>query len=259
MNKAIIEKNFSRNAAQYDRHASIQKQCAEKLVDSMKEFDFSNILEAGCGTGIYTFLLHTIFSSARITATDISEKMLKIARNKFVTSQIEFIKADIEEHVPNEKFDLITSNASFQWLSNLGSSFGMLSNNLTPEGIFCFSMYGPETYNELRQVINSYNGQGDLLSATRFTGRDELENILGTFFDEFHIAEEQFTVSYPSLWGFLRDIKYSGARGEGLKRDKPLGKHAIERMEELYINKFGGITATHHVYFCRMRKKGENI
>ena len=55
------------------------------------------------------------------------------------------------------------------------------------------------------------------------------------------------------LWDFVKDVKHSGTRGEGLGSSTFLGKYAIREMERTYIEKFGSIVATHHVYFCKAK------
>ena len=54
MSKCVIKRNFARGARHYDKHSSVQKECAEKLLELVGEGSRSRILEIGCGTGVYT-------------------------------------------------------------------------------------------------------------------------------------------------------------------------------------------------------------
>jgi malonyl-CoA O-methyltransferase len=251
MNKKSITRNFSRNAESYDDHAAVQRKCAEKLIGFIGEERFSCILEIGCGTGIYTRLLRDRYKDAEITAIDISEKMIKIAREKSPDKNISFMIADGEQMTADEKLDLITSNASFQWFEDIERTFGLFARILADSGVLCFSMYGPETFSEFRKVLGVHFGRRHSLSSGRFPSREEMEVFLGRHFGKFSLVEERFTAEFLSLWDFLGDIKKSGTRGEGLGGDVFLGKYTIKELERTYIKEFGSITATHHVYFCR--------
>jgi malonyl-CoA O-methyltransferase len=251
MNKHVIKRNFSRNAHHYDDHAAVQKTCAEKVMDLIKGKKFSRILEVGCGTGMLTHLLSKRYDEANITAIDISDKMLSVAKKKVSGKNVCFKNADGEKYPLKDKHDLITSNATFQWFENFGPALGRFAGALTDKGALCFSMYGPKTFLEFEEVLGSHFGDRRRLSSGRFPSKDLVEHVLGEHFKKFKVKEEYFTVDFISLWNFLNDIKKTGARGYGLDDGIFLGKHRIRALEETYIKKFTGIIATHHVYFCK--------
>ncbi|NQT32406.1 MAG: malonyl-ACP O-methyltransferase BioC [Candidatus Omnitrophica bacterium] len=251
MDKSIITKNFSKNAYTYDSYALIQNNCAEKLLAHINGRKVSSILELGCGTGSYTKLLERRYEDAAITALDISGSMVDVARKKAGDKRVEFVVADGETLPVPGKFDLITSNASFQWFSDLDRTFEALSGRITEGGVFCFSMYGPETFCELKEVLIHHFGERRWLSSSGFPSRDRVESLLKKYFRDYDMTEEKFSVEFPSLRDFLHDIKHSGTRGEGLGDNVFLGKYMMRDMEKTYIEKFGGIIATHHAFFCK--------
>ncbi len=252
--KDIIKRNFSKNARYYDRHSGIQAECAKRLIDSILGEKFYNILEIGCGTGTYTRLLCEEYENARITAVDISLEMVEKARKRLKDRPPCFVVADAEHLELDQKFDLITSNASLQWLEHPDGTFSRLARSLSDNGVLCFSIYGPETFVEFEAVLREFFGKDRWLSSAGFLSDNILKNSVGRHFDNFDIQEESFNVNFPSLLEFLQDIKRSGARGYGLAGDIYLGKGMIKRLEEIYIGKFGGISATHHIYFCKALK-----
>jgi len=255
MDKKIITKNFSKNAASYDAHSKIQMKCAEILITSGgKKEKIRNILEIGCGTGAYTRLLREEYTRAEIKAVDISEKMIQQASGKILDKGIQFEVCDGEKIFFKKKFDLITSNASFQWFGDIGRALGRFPGFITDNGSLNFSIYGPATFKELNTVVEIYFGRGQCLSSSRFMSFDKLGSLLKNSFFKTEIKKKSFKAKFPSLRNFLREIKKSGAGGEGLPRDVFLGRKAMEDMEKIYIEKFGSITATHEVYFCKARK-----
>ena len=248
--KLIIKGNFSKSAVTYDDHAAVQKKCAQKLIDLIDLDYFHNILEIGSGTGVYTSLLREKYPDANITSMDISEEMVNHAKKKLKGKNISFQVADAESLSLGRKFDMITSNASFHWFSGLDRAFSSFSEHLAPGGKICFSMYGPETFREFKEVLGSHFGPREWLSSSRFVGKAEAEDTLGRYFVKCDITEEDFSVDFFSIWDFLQNIKKSGSRGAGLEKAAFLGKYALRDMERTYMEKFGGIVATHNVYFC---------
>lgn len=75
-----------------------------------------NVLDMCTGSGIIAVSLAKYCKWLNITATDISEKALKIALENSNTlleeKQIKFIKSDLFENI-NEKFDIIVSNPPY--------------------------------------------------------------------------------------------------------------------------------------------------
>ena len=119
MNKDLIQKRFAKNLDTYNDNAKIQKKMAERLLSFLDRKDFNDILEIGCGTGFLTQLVNEKFSFKTYTANDIVESCEKYVKE--INPKINFIPADIEKAVENsdKKYDLIISNAVFQWVENL--------------------------------------------------------------------------------------------------------------------------------------------
>jgi len=251
MDKRIIKGNFSRCVESYEEHAAVQKRCAEELISMLRGGSYQDILEVGCGTGMYTRMLMGEFRGAGITAVDISEDMVNAARENVGDEGLNFEVADGESIGFKKKFDLITSNASFQWFEDIDTAFDLFRNNLKPGGTLLFSMYGPETFQEFKAVLGYFFGARRWLSSSKFLLCREVEALLKKNFSACEVTEARFCAEYISIWDFLKNIKKTGTRGEGLGADIFLGKYSLMELEKKYIENFGGIKATHHVYFCR--------
>ena len=251
INKQMVSKNFSKSATTYDEHADVQKKCAEKLMDLVDLDYFERILEIGCGTGNYTSLLSKRYPGSNILAVDISDEMIKKSNKKLGGKNIRFEVSDAEHLKLDEKFDLITSNASFQWFDNLDKTFSAIAGMLSEDGVFCFSMYGPDTFSEFKEVLSHHFGERSWLSSSRFINKSEIEGLVSKYFSKIEVLEDSYRTDFFSIWDFMQNIKKTGSRGEGLGKDIFLGKYAIKELESTYIEKFGSIISTHHISFCR--------
>ena len=187
--KGRVRENFSKGAQSYDTHSDIQDYCAKKLLNLICENEFFNILDIGCGTGTYTKLLAHNFPKARVKAMDLSEEMVDIAKRKLEGARVDVFQADAEELSIKEEFDLITSNAAFQWFSNLEKSIERYSKLLSGNGIMLFSIFGPKTFLELDLVSKTFFGKDFSVESKGFCEKDSLSRIISKHLKSYTIEE----------------------------------------------------------------------
>ena len=86
-----------------------------KIRDSRFEIRDFKILDVGTGSGIIPITLKKYFPNAEISAMDISEKALEIAKKnaEFHKKEINFIQADFLNTELTEKYDIIISNPPY--------------------------------------------------------------------------------------------------------------------------------------------------
>jgi malonyl-CoA O-methyltransferase len=249
MDKQIIMRNFSRCAAVYDRHTDIQKSCAKELLKYIHIKTPSNILEVGCGTGHLTVLLSKKYKKARLRAVDISNRMVEIAKGKIKGKGIEFSVEDAEYIARKCEYDLIVSNACFNWFGDLEAVFMRYAKAIKKDGEIVFSFYGPRTYGELDICLRGADRQLSV-TAKKFVPYKALRQFLIRHFKDVRIDEKIFEERLPSLLSLLKNIKYSGVRGANNKGFS-FGPKFLKRAEADYLKRFGNIRATHQVFFCR--------
>ena len=252
MDKKTIARNFSRYAYLYDRYADVQRIAASELLRRNANRDFERILELGCGTGNYTQLLRERFKKAKIQAVDICDKMISVARDKLKNKNIHFIVEDAECLNSREQFDLITSNAAFQWFEDLEKSLLRYKALLKKQGMISFSVFGPLTFSELNSSIKSVLGD-TAITVDGFMSKDKVEGMLHKFFKEPNINETVFREDFKSIKDLLEKIKYTGTRGSGLGSKIYFSRRALEEIDRAYLDKFKKITATYQVFFCQAR------
>ncbi len=111
-----MEASFDKAAINYDETftnsdiGKLQRDLVyEQLSKQLKSIH--NILEINCGTGEDAIWLSK--QNFKVTATDISTKMIEEAKNKATLGNLNFEIADINliaTSFPNDNFDLIFSN-----------------------------------------------------------------------------------------------------------------------------------------------------
>lgn len=252
--KESVGKNFSRHAHLYDEYADIQYAVANFLIEEMPGGKVDRILEIGCGTGNYTALLKEKFPAAHIVAFDNALDMVKIAEEKIKDRSVEFIVADAEELCPEGKFELITSNAAFQWLSDPEGVIAKYSGALVEKSALIFSMFGPLTFLELDYSLKEALGKGPSINAAHFLGKHEIEVILKKYFKESTVKEKIIKENFSSLIGLLNKIRCTGVRGMGLGNMFLWKSKLMAEAEEIYKSRFGKIEASYQIFLCKAVK-----
>jgi malonyl-CoA O-methyltransferase len=254
--KAIIEKNFSKSASQYDEYAAIQRLVAERLVEEIPNRRFERILEIGCGTGIYTSLLNTRFRYSNIRAVDISERMVAIAREKIQTKNVVFEVGDAERMSLLKEYDLITSNSVFHWFESIEKVVLKYSGILNKGGWLVFSAFGPLTFAELGACLRKIRKEEDLFVASSyFWEKEKLERLLREFLTQVSVKEILVEREYPSLTVLLKEIKYTGTQGCATRGGFIWTQGLLDDLEDLYLddNK-GRIIATYQIFLCKAER-----
>lgn len=268
INKPVMTRHFSRQAGTYDEYARVQKEMAEKLLEMVGKEGFATskplkIMDIGCGTGFFTQKLCETFPQAQITAVDIAPGMIEVVRRKLTVKNLEFWCEDIEEAVIPHCYDLIVSNAAFQWFNFMGKTLGKLYQSLSPGGVLCFSTFGPLTFTELHQSHRK---------AQRETGRESPTGPGQSFYslsDLLSLCKEWLSGEAPLVAGeelitreyfdavkmFLASVKRIGANNSnGINWVNP---SLTKRMIEIYERDFndqGRIPATYHSLFVRLKR-----
>ena len=245
-----VAQNFGSIARRYDEYASAQARAAHELLDFTPDIDPDRVLEPGCGTGIYTSMLARQHPSASIRAIDLSEEMVQVAREKMDASNVSLAVRDAEQP-PEQDYELISSNATFQWFRDLRGTLGRYCRALQPGGGLSFSYFGPRTYRELRRCLEKVTGEQEALDAASFADRSRLSDLLNIYFRSYRVEERRFRQDFDDLRALLRSIKLTGTRGRrtGVRWTPGL----LKEMERTYREHFGGIHATYQVFLCRGR------
>ncbi len=253
MNKTRLIRNFSRAAGFYDQYADIQKKIALELIKRIEKKGVLKILEIGCGTGNYKLLLRDKFKTAIIKAVDISAKMIELAEKKLQGKNIEFNVMDAENFISSEKFDLITSNACFQWFKAPEETLLRYKTMLKKNGEIGFSSFGPQTFRELNLSLKSVLGNNPI-AVDGFLPKEKIEKILLKNFKAVKLKEIKFKEGFLRLKNLLDKIKWTGVTGGGLEKKTYLSRPLLKEIEQVYLEKFKKITATYQVFFFWAKK-----
>ena len=115
------QKEFMKLNFFVDENVLIPRQDTEILVEEVikisKRINAKKILDLCTGSGAIAVSLAKYIPKSEITAIDISNNALKIAKKNAITNEVEnqitFINSNMFENLSNEKFDIIVSNPPY--------------------------------------------------------------------------------------------------------------------------------------------------
>lgn len=273
IDKNLLRSHFSRSAANYDRYSKVQKKMASELIELTAEkipkfLDGKRAMDIGCGTGYLTRLLLENLNFSEILAVDIAEGMISEAskRIKNVNGAVEFRCEDIETAEIGADYDLIVSNAAFQWFNDLANTTSKLFKAVNPNGLMVFSTFGEQTFLELNQSFDQAKAElgykDDLTLGQNFYGKDELLSLIK---DSLNQSGFKFSVSgfesieheyFDSVRGFLDSVKKIGANNSNVDRafkSPALIKKMMDIYEENYREE-NGVRATYNCVYIVVEK-----
>lgn len=254
--KERVKENFSRGAESYERYAKVQMEMANELIKKiLKSGQFESILEIGCGTGIFSKLLVENYKNSSFKFIDISETMLNSTKEKLGDREnFEFLCCDGENY-SSGKYELICSNAVFQWYEDIASALERYYAMLKSGGILAFATFGEKNHFEFADAAEQSGAAGYRLN---YKNRDEivskLRHDIKIEFEE-KIVEEQF----DNVREYLRYIKKIGAK-ISKKKSREITVALLKKIEKNYIEKYsknGKIVVTNHIYFFIIKKEIE--
>lgn len=212
----IIRRKFSRAAGSYDQYARVQYQCAQLLGKQLPGGPGPRkILEIGCGTGNYTRALRQLYPNAEILALDFSSAMVERARARNTGPKTTIICTEAENFLDNHSgtYDLITSNATFQWLKDLNLVFSNCARLLAQDGSVHISSFGPETMKDLARACQEVVDPEIQTSAAAFASGKIIQELAEPWFSNIMISEEIIQREYCSIIDMLRHIQKTGVGG----------------------------------------------
>jgi len=201
LNPKSIKIHFEKSMDKYDENAIVQRFLAHKLVEetALLKKDFGKILELGCGTGLLTREISKNLNFKSYTGNDLSEKSKKFIDKIF--NNYTFINGNAQKINPNTTYDLIISNAMFQWFKNLDEVLNKYRTFLNPDGFLAFTTFSPENFQELKAITGL---------SLDYKTQDELHKILSKNYKILTSKNYKQTLEFNSPLELLYHMKNTG-------------------------------------------------
>lgn len=121
------------DAAAYERLSAPMTAMGTEVLDRLALRGDETVLDAGCGTGNVTRVLHARLPRGRVIAVDAAPSMVEQAR-ALLPAGVDVRLADLLELELEESVDAILSTATFHWIGDHERLFARLRAALRPGG-----------------------------------------------------------------------------------------------------------------------------
>ena len=238
VDKRWVRAAFSRAAPAYDDAAFLQKQVSQRMLERLDYIQLQPevVLDIGCGTGSGLRALKKRFKKSRVLGMDFAEGMIQQARTR---SRLPWQRpllavADLEAlPLGPDSIDLVFSNLTLQWCSDLLQVFSGVFNVLRPDGLFHFSTLGPDTLHELRA---SWAEVDEYPHVMHFPDMHIVgDALVGAGFADVVMDVERVTMTYDSPREAVESLRAIGAVNRDVGRARGLlGPGQWKRMINAY-------------------------
>ncbi len=244
IDKKLVKNSFKKSLETYEANAFVQKDMASKLIELLPSKTFDRVLEIGMGTGVLTKLLFEKLDIKEFFANDIvaecDEYLSEIAPESI------FIEGDIEELILPDKFSLVASNASFQWIVDFPFFIKKISSVIEKNGYLLFSTFGQENFKELSNITDI---------SLEYMNAEELKKVLSEKFEIAAIKESKEKVYFKNFRELIRHLKTTGVNGVP---HKPITYVAMKKFEKEYKKSYkdkNGLFLTYNPIYVLCKRK----
>ena len=250
---------FNQAAPRYDEYAVLQREVGSRLferLDLMKLLP-KTILDIGAGTGTCSSVLRKRYTNANVIALDMAVAMLLQAKHncnwfvKNISRKQLFVCGDAEAiPLADNSVDLLFSNLTLQWCSNLDDVFSEFRRVLKPGAALLFSTLGPDTLKELRSAWA--HADSNIHIHDFIDMHDVGDAMLRSGLVDPVMDMETITLTFSTATQLMKELKFLGAhnasrdRSPGLTGKKRL-QTVIESYEKFRVN--GKLPATYEVVY----------
>ena len=256
IDKTAARRAFDGAAAGYDAAAVLQREIGARMLERLDYVRVKpeTVLDLGCGTGQALEDLTRRYRRARVLALDFALGMVQRARRRgHWLNRPRALCADLEAlPLADRSVDLIYSNATLQWATDLERTFAELRRVMRPGGLLMFTTFGPDTLTELRTAWAAADGGSHAHVSAFMDMHDIGDAMVRARFADPVMDAERITVTYRDVRTLMRDLKAIGAHNVLAGRPRGLtGRRRLEAMERAYEaeRRDGRLPATYEVVY----------
>jgi trans-aconitate 2-methyltransferase len=174
---------MSWNPSFYLTYADERTRPAADLLARVARENPARVADLGCGPGNSTALLAQRWPQAKVEGVDSSPQMIDAAKKSGVAAN--FILADLASWKPDAPYDVVFSNATYQWLPDHRALLPRLMGFVAKGGVFAFQVPNNQ-YSPSHTLMRDVAAQGPWA--------EKLADVRGVFVEK---AQTYFDVLAP--------------------------------------------------------------
>lgn len=249
-----VRQSFDRAATGFDAAAVLHAEVRKNLLERLELMTIAPrvVLDAGAGTGHGSRALKVRYPKALVLALDASAQMLRVAAGQQPWLK-RFARVCADAHnlpLADGSVELIVSNLMLHWCDP-DAVFAEFRRVLAPQGLLCFSTFGPDTLRELRSAWAQVDAAAHVQPFLDM--HDVGDALVRAGLSSPVLDVERFTLSYADFGKVAADLRATGARNASVLRPRGLSsprKLAAMRAAYEQFRQDGRLPATCEVVFA---------
>lgn len=202
-----------------EQYLKFKAQRTQPAIDLTARLDGSpsEIIDLGCGPGNSTRVLKNRFQNARIIGADSSENM--IAKARADNPDLEFALLDLNDDISvfDGRFDVVFSNACFQWVQNHRELLPRVFGLLKPCGTLAVQIpmnFDEPIHKKVAKISESEKWRGKFPEKRVFgtLSQSEYFDILSELTDDFDLWQTTYCHRMPSIESIIEWYRSTGLR-----------------------------------------------
>lgn len=251
MDKALIRQRFAKAAGSYDRQAEMQRHVARHMAEAIKrhisDSDGWNVLEIGCGTGLFTREYLRDAHPGRLLLNDICPEVEPYLSGLPDTIRFQFRACDAEPLPFPKGQDLIVSCSAIQWFEHPERFLCQCKDLLKTEGYLAFSTFGPQNVREIASLTSE---------TLPYRSLEELRRTLSGVYQIVYSREEILHLTFSSPLDVLKHLQATGVTGiRNRKWTKGQLEDFCRRYHRQYAAPDGTVSLTYHPIYMICKKQ----
>ena len=222
-------------ASHYDQCSNFFDASALELSERLQDIQFSpvRIVELGCRSGLVSELLLSQNNEATIYSFDESQRMATLAKSRLKNKNASIIVSEIDA-VP------LQSNSVDLTVSNLASSFfdpqrffSECHRILRHEGVLMFSIFGQNSFRELREAYSTLKQAGFQFDFHDMHDIGDL--LLATGYTNPVVDVETIKYRFNDISSLIENLRYCGIQSALLSNTQELSSKRVQsNLEQAY-------------------------
>ncbi|WP_165087920.1 methyltransferase domain-containing protein [Neisseria yangbaofengii] len=201
--KQRIAARFAAATPHYDRHAEAQKIIhgeLDKWLTLYAPEHVAQILEIGCGTGLFSRLLAQRFPQAKLVLNDLDAACAPDGQHNR-PSETEYRFGDAEAIDLGSGYGIIASASALQWLAQPAVFVQRAAHMLVSDGLLLFNTFTPDNLHPIRTLTGSGLHYPTAAEWAAWLQRD---------YDILALEQRTVTLAFDTPRDALRHLQYTG-------------------------------------------------
>lgn len=200
VNKDLVRERFTNGLNTYESEACVQEELVEELYKHISPLGVSDVLEAGCGTGLLSRKINGL-EPRTFHMWDVCEVQ------PFPGAMVQTVDAETAiMRCKPESFDLIASASAIQWFNSPGAFLKHASTALRPGGYIALGTYARGNLHEITSLIP---GSLPLFSL------EEWKEIIPDELEILYTRQWNRTLDFETPMDAFRHLKLTGVNSLG--------------------------------------------